>query len=333
MQQLETTAEAGIPPSAQFRIQLPLFEGPLDLLLHLIKKHELDVLDLPIAFVTERYLEYLRVMRELDLDIASEYLLMAATLAHIKSRMLLPKVPQDQQDAADGEEQIDPRLELMRRLLEYQKYKAAAEELGSRPVIGRDVFARGSQALEAQGPPPLAEVPILRLLDAFSAILERAQDRTAFQITAQRISLHERIVQLTELLRERRTCVFEALFSADVTRFQIVITFLALLEMTKVRILRVYQADHRSEIHVQYALLDADAPTIPPPTSDAAQQASEPALDAQSAHPANSEAISANSDEVGSVEEGVSESDGSETDDTIDEPPATDVPAANEEEA
>jgi segregation and condensation protein A len=215
------------------------------------------------------------MMRELDLDIAGEYLLMAATLAHIKSRMLLPKAPQDQQDDADGQEIADPRLELMRRLLEYQKYKAAAEELGARPVVGRDVFGRGSDAVEAQGPPPLAAIPIFRLLDAFQAILDRAQGRTAFQITAQRISLQERIVQLTELLRERRTCVFESLFSADVTRFQVVITFLAVLEMTKVRILRVYQADHRSAIHVSYALLDADddgqGGAVPAfvPTSDA----------------------------------------------------------------
>src|SRR6476620_3710030 len=108
MEESESTVAESIPREGQFHIQLPQFEGPLDLLLHLIKKHELDVLDLPIAFVTERYLEYLRVMRELDLDIASEYLLMAATLAHIKSRMLLPKVPQDQNDAADGDEQIDP---------------------------------------------------------------------------------------------------------------------------------------------------------------------------------------------------------------------------------
>lgn len=259
MQQLDPVAES-IPQSAQFRIQLPQFEGPLDLLLHLIKKHELDILDLPIAFVTERYLEYLRMMRELDLDIAGEYLLMAATLAHIKSRTLLPKAPQDQQDDGASDEELDPRLELMRRLLEYQKYKAAAEELGGRPVVGRDVFGRGSPAVDAQGPPPLAQLPILKLLDAFQAILERAQDRSAFQITAQRISLHERIVELTELMRERRTCVFAALFSGDVTRFQVVITFLALLEMTKVRILRVYQADPRAEIHVQYALLDADAP-------------------------------------------------------------------------
>src|SRR6476469_4150017 len=115
MQQLDPAAES-IPQAAQFRIQLPQFEGPLDLLLHLIKKHELDILDLPIAFVTERYLEYLRVMRELDLDIAAEYLLMAATLAHIKSKMLLPHVPGEQQDDNEDGEPIDPRLELIRRL-------------------------------------------------------------------------------------------------------------------------------------------------------------------------------------------------------------------------
>jgi segregation and condensation protein A len=267
MQQLETTAEA-IPKAAQFRIQLPHFEGPLDLLLHLIKKHELDILDLPIAFVTQSYLDYLRLMRELDLDIAGEYLLMAATLAHIKSRMLLPKAPTDQPDDAGGVVEEDPRLELMRRLLEYQKYKAAAEELGARPVAGRDVFGRGLQAAALSGPAPLADVALFSLLDAFQGILDRAKDRSAFEITAERISIHERITELTDLLRERRTCVFQDLFAADVTGFQIVITFLALLEMTKVRILKVYQADHRSDIHVTYALLDADAPTIPPPASE-----------------------------------------------------------------
>lgn len=268
MQPPEPIAES-IPPGAQFRIQLPDFEGPLDLLLHLIKKHELDILDLPIAFVTQSYLDYLRLMRELDLEIAGEYLLMAATLAHIKSRMLLPKTPDDQQDDVTGQEQLDPRLELMRRLLEYQKYKAAGEALGSRSVIGRDVFGRGSTAVELQGPPPLADMALFSLLDAFQAILDRAKDRAAFEITADRISIHERITQLTELLRERRSCVFQELFSSDVTAYQIVITFLALLEMTKVHIARVYQADHRSDIHVSYALLDVDAPTIPPPAEAA----------------------------------------------------------------
>ena len=140
----ETSLE---PLDPDFHISLPDFEGPLDLLLHLIRKHELDILDLPIAFVTERYLEYVTLMEKLDLDIASEYLVMAATLAHIKSKMLLPQEPDDQDDE-EPEEEVDPRAELIRRLLEYQKYKVAAEQLGARPIPGRDVFGRGSEEAE-----------------------------------------------------------------------------------------------------------------------------------------------------------------------------------------
>jgi segregation and condensation protein A len=262
-----------IPREDQFHIQLPSFEGPLDLLLHLIKKHELEILDLPIAFVTERYLEYLRVMRDLDLEVAGEYLLMAATLAHIKSKMLLPQVPAEQQDDDENGEPIDPRLELIRRLLEYQKYKNAAENLGGRAVAGRDVFGRGLSVEEIEGPAPLAEIGLFRLLDAFQGILDRAQDRRALEVTAESISIKDRIAQITELLRERRNCEFASLFAGDVTRYEVVVTFLALLEMTKMRLARIYQVDHQSPIHVQYALLDADAPTIPPPEAETATAA------------------------------------------------------------
>jgi segregation and condensation protein A len=265
-----------VPAEAQFRIQLPLFEGPLDLLLHLIRKHELDILDLPIAFVTERYLAYLHVMRELDLEVAGEYLLMAATLAHIKSKMLLPRTPDEQRDDDGGVEELDPRLELIRRLLEYQKYKAPAEQLGDRAVAGRDVFARGCQTEDSQEPPPLAEVGLFRIFDAFQAILARAKDRQAFEVTADRITIQERITQIVEMLRERRACGFEELFDGDITRHEVVVTFLALLEMTKMRVVRIYQRDYQASIHVQYALLDADAPTIPPPSEDEVPQATSP---------------------------------------------------------
>jgi segregation and condensation protein A len=256
-----------IPPEAAFRVQLPAFEGPLDLLLHLIKKHELDILDLPIAFVTERYLEYLRTMQTIDLEIAGEYLLMAATLAHIKSKMLLPRTPAEQMDEGEGAAEIDPRLELIRRLLEYQKYKAVAEELGARPVVGRDVFGRGASADDVRGPTPLAEVGLFRLLDAFEGILKRAKGRVAFGVTAERISISDRMTQITDLLRERRACQFDELFAGDVTRYEVVVTFLALLEMTKLHVVRVFQTDYQSPIHVHYALLAADAPTLPPPSA------------------------------------------------------------------
>ena len=137
------------PGAAAWSVQLPHFEGPLDLLLHLCQKHELDILDIPIAFVTEKYLEYLAVMQLMQLDVAAEYLVMAATLAHIKSKMLLPAPPPGQEDEADPEDEIDPREALIKRLLEYQKYKQAGEELAARGVAGRDVFLRGAPVEEA----------------------------------------------------------------------------------------------------------------------------------------------------------------------------------------
>ncbi len=268
-----------IPEDAAFRIELPNFEGPLDLLLHLIKKHELDILDLPISFVTERYLDYLNMMRELDLDVASEYLLMAATLAHIKSKMLLPPSPLDEVEEQDEIFQGDPRAELIRRLLEYQKYRAAAEELGARPLEGRDVFQRGMPAPEAQGPAPLAQVDLFKLLDAFQAILKRVKGRVALEVTAEAITIHERITQLVDILRVKRSCTFEELFEAVQTRYEVVVTFLALLEMTRMHLARIYQADPGSPLHIHYALLDADAPTIPPAeaiTSAGAELGTEP---------------------------------------------------------
>jgi segregation and condensation protein A len=261
--------EPVIPHDAGFRIQLPTFEGPLDLLLHLIKKHELDILDLPIAFVTERYLGYLQMMQELDLDVASEYLLMAATLAHIKSKMLLPPSPFEEAEEQEEAYVGDPRAELIRRLLEYQKYKAAADELGSRPLEGRDVFPRGMPAPEAEGPAPLASFDLYKLLDAFQGILKRVQGRVALEITPERITIQERISQITDVMRGKRTCTFEALFEGDRTRYEVVVTFLALLEMTKLRITRIYQSDPSAPLHVHFALLDADAPTMPPAAPDA----------------------------------------------------------------
>src|SRR5688500_351442 len=131
-----------------YSVELEVFEGPLDLLLHLVKKHELDILDIPIAFVTEKYLAYLDAMAGLDIDVAGEYLLMAATLCHIKSRELLPTPELDPDEAiegdGEGEVEVDPRADLIRRLLEYQKYKEAAEQLGQRPVVGRNVWSRGA---------------------------------------------------------------------------------------------------------------------------------------------------------------------------------------------
>jgi segregation and condensation protein A len=294
-----------------FQLKLPSFEGPLDLLLHLIQKHQLDILDLPIAFVVERYLEYLGVMERLDLDVASEYLVMAATLAHIKSKMLLPPDPSQADEEAEPGEEIDPRAELIRRLLEYQKYKSAAEQLLSRGVAGRDVFTRGMEAPEAMGPAPLASIGLFKLLDAFQAVLKRANQELAFEITAEGVSIQDRMSQLTEKMGARKRCTFEELFDDARSIYDVVVTFLAILEMAKRRLARVYQADVLAPIHLELlvtvleegAMDGADASFEPPvevdedldlavarPGEDPLGEALDsPGLDLQDAPPAGDE--------------------------------------------
>ena len=249
------------PLDRRLKLELPAFEGPLDLLLHLIRKHELEILDLPIAFVTSRYLEYLSMMEHLNLDIAAEYLVMAATLAHIKSKMLLPQEPTDQDDD-EQEDEIDPRAELIRRLLEYQKYKDAAEQLGSRAVVGRDVFPRGSDGPKASGPAPLASMQLFKLLDAFKRVLDRADAELAFEITTEGVSIQERMGQLVDVLREKREVAFEALFEEHVRVYDLVITFLAILEMAKRRLVAVYQADPYSPIHLRSTVVSDDGTSL-----------------------------------------------------------------------
>jgi segregation and condensation protein A len=241
-------------PGGGFPVSLPTFEGPLDLLLHLCQKHELDILDIPICFVTEKYLEYLAVMTLMNLDVASEYLVMAATLAHIKSKSLLPAPPPGQEDDLSAEEE-DPREALIKRLLEYQKYKAAAEDLQSRGVAGRDIFLRGASIEEVvqTGLPPLAQVPLFSLVEAFQAVLEKSKVKLTHDIVHERITLADRINELVDLLRVKRRMTFEEFFDGATTRFDLVITFLALLEMTKLRMTRLFQADFNSQIYVEFS--------------------------------------------------------------------------------
>jgi segregation and condensation protein A len=250
------------PLDPSFRLKLPSFEGPLDLLLHLIQKHELDILNLPVAFVTERYLEYLSLMERLNLDIASEYLLMAAMLAHIKSKMLLPSVAQEPSDEAVQEDDIDPRAELIRRLLEYQKYKAAAAELAARPMEGRDVFLRGMDVSEASGPEKLEAVGIFKLLDAFRAVLERTKKEIPWEITPDGISIQERMTQLIDRLRARRRTTFDDLFDDARTVVEVVATFLAILEMTKRGLTRIDQSAPDAPIHIEYCVIDTEGETL-----------------------------------------------------------------------
>jgi len=246
--------EAGT--SLSYRVSLPMFEGPLDLLLHLVQKHELDILNIPIAFITEKYVEYIQLLDELNIDLASEYLVMAATLVHIKSRMLLPNAPDD--DSADGSEDegADPRAELVRRLLEYQKYKLAAEQLGERSLLGRDVFGRGSSDEVAGGEAPLETIASFKLLDAFQSVLERTQHTREHQIDFERFSLSEKISELSDLLRQSGRLVFHEIFGERASRAELIITFLALLEMTRLRLTRLSQDGPLQPIYIELTVLD-----------------------------------------------------------------------------
>ncbi|HYQ41590.1 MAG TPA: segregation/condensation protein A [Polyangiaceae bacterium] len=242
------------PAANVYSVKLPTFEGPLDLLLHLIEEHELNVMDIPIAFVAKKYVEYISLMEELNIDVASEYLVMAATLTHIKSKMLLPVVPTDQEDEAEAE--LDPRAELVRRLLEYQKYKHAAEQLSENPVLGRDVFLRGVPAPNVEGVAPLSGLSLFKLLDAFQGVLSRAKKHVDHQIDFERFSITDRINELSELLKNRGKVLFEELFEGARGRADLIVTFLAILEMTRLRLTRVEQAGPLEPIFVELAVSD-----------------------------------------------------------------------------
>jgi segregation and condensation protein A len=241
-----------------YRVNLPMFEGPLDLLLHLVQKHELDILDIPIAFITEKYTQYIRMLDELNIDLASEYLVMAATLVHIKSRMLLPNAPADEEDEAE-ESELDPRADLVRRLLEYQKYKNAAEDLAQRSITGKDVFPRGSSLEAVGGQMPLVAVSMFQLIDVFQSVLERTAQTRQHEIDFERFSISEKISELLERLRGEGRIEFERIFSDDRNRAEIIVTFLALLEMTRLRLTWLFQEGPLEPIFVELRATDEEA--------------------------------------------------------------------------
>ena len=223
---------------AAYTVKLEMFEGPLDLLLHLIQKNELDITNIPIALITEQYLEYLQVMRDFNLDIAGEYLLMASTLLHIKSRMLLPAPAEE-----EGEAEEDPRAELVRRLLEYQKYKRAAGELGNRPMLDRDVFVRLASSDGEEEEEEKIEANLFDLLEAFRDVLKRVKPEVFHEVILDRMTVEERVQEILSLLqKEKRSLAFHRLFPEQVTRRMVVVTFLAILELVKLRVVRIFQA-------------------------------------------------------------------------------------------
>ncbi len=221
-----------------YRIRLPVFEGPLDLLLHLIKENKIDIYDIPIALITEQYLEYLALMKDLDLDIAGEFLLMAATLIHIKSRMLLPV------DETQEEPETDPRAELVQRLLEYQSFKETSGFFREREDLWKGIFYRYATEEAAdivfEQEPMLFELSLFDLIAAFKRLLEKAPEEI-IEITREVLTVKDRIAFILESLSDAKSISFEGLFKGDVTRPQLIVTFLALLEILKLGIARVYQ--------------------------------------------------------------------------------------------
>ena len=243
-----------------FPVKLSNFEGPLDLLLHLIKKHEVNVHDIPIALITRQYLDAIHLLQEMNLDIAGEFLVMAATLIHIKSKMLLPRP--ETAVGVEGEEE-DPRDALVRRLLEHQKFKAAAELLHEREQLRSAQWLRpDARVAELAGDDyePELEVDLFSLLTAFQSVVDRAKLRPKVLLPPEQMPIEERIEQLLARLSETEAIGFEELFADVDDRGGLIVTFLALLEMIRLKLVRVFQAGSFGPIRIYKRARPADAP-------------------------------------------------------------------------
>ena len=225
-----------------------VFEGPMDLLLHLIKKNEVNIYDIPIAEITEQYLAYLEWMKALNIDFAGEFIVMASTLTQVKSRMLLPTAAE-----IDGEEE-DPRMEIVRPLTEYLQMKSAAEVLAQRTLLGEGTFARTSgevRQLFAQDG-ELMQIGLFELIDAFQQILNKIDPQDRLDLTADRISVKDRIGELVDLFEQKDSVTFEELFTGDPSRTEVIVTFLAILEMVKLALVRLAQHSQTGVIRLFY---------------------------------------------------------------------------------
>ena len=245
-------------PLEAYPVKLHAFEGPLDLLLHLIKKNEVNIHDIPIVLVTGQYLQYLELMHELDLDVAGEFLVMAATLIHIKSRTLLPRPDPGQEDPEE-----DPRELLVQRLLEHQRYKAAAELLYDREILRSAQWTRPDEVVAGISEEPVErelEVDLFSLLRAFRSVIERAKERPPIPLPRQWISIESRMSALLAQLSESKPYGFEDLFADEASRDGFVVTFLALLEMIRLRLVRVFQIGSFGPIRVYKRARPEDAP-------------------------------------------------------------------------
>ncbi len=243
-----------------YRVRLDVFEGPLDLLLHLIKKNDVEITDIPIAMITEQYLGYLAMLQELRLDVAGEFLVMAATLMLIKSRMLLP--PSEDSE----EEEEDPRTDLVRQLLEYQRYREAALALAERPLLHRDIFVREPLAEDPEiaedVEPTRLRVTVWELLEVFRALLKRARPGAVHEVVTERISLRDRARGLLQALSVAHCVEFDSLFDEEASQLEIVVTFLALLELMKMGAVRALQEEPYGRIVIELIASDVGAISV-----------------------------------------------------------------------
>jgi segregation and condensation protein A len=244
-----------IPPQA-LEVFLEAFEGPLDLLLYLIRRQNLDVLDIPIADITRQYMEYIQLMQELDLELAGEYLLMAAMLAEIKSRMLLPR------SQFDGEEEDDPRAELVRRLQEYERFKQAAEDIDGLDRLDRDVHQASAELANRHVIRLLPEVTLQEMLVAFKDVVQRATMFAHLHVQRETLSVRQRMSDVLALLEGGALVEFVNLFRPEEGRLGVCVTFAALLELLRERLIDVVQAEPYAPLHVRRAERDPDAPEL-----------------------------------------------------------------------
>lgn len=262
---------------AENKVQLEVFEGPLDLLLYLVKKEEVDIYEVNLTKIATQFIEYIEVMRELDLEIAGEFLVMASTLMYIKSRELLPV---DQQAQVEEEEDADdPRWELIRQLVEYKKFKDAAAQLQEREILQESLFPRvpGDIKMTSDQPPAKPEVSLFDLINAVGSILRRfAQREEARDVFEDKWTVSEKIEQLIHVIRERRSLRFSELFADSTSRSEVVVTFLALLELIRLKQLTVGQPEPFSEIEIS-AVASETAPSATTSNANANQATGEPA--------------------------------------------------------
>ncbi len=233
-----------IPPQA-LQIFLEAFEGPLDLLLYLIKRNNLDILNIPIAEITRQYMVYVELMREMNFTLAAEYLVMAAMLAEIKSRLLLPR-PTDAEQSED-----DPRVELIRRLQEYERFKKAAQQLDELPQLGRDFYPVKTQTPEFESLKVLPEVQMKELLTALMSVMERVRLNKHHEIRLDNLSVRERMTKILQMVSQHKFVEFHQLFDLTEGRLGVVVTFLAMLELLKQVLIEIVQVEPFSPIHIR----------------------------------------------------------------------------------